>query len=86
MVNIVCDMRMYTEVWGHDVQCMQAQWTNSMGHRESIYRDKIYLQRTNHGPMGTHAMHVQKNNPIGTQGTCVYKGPWIGCTNRGPIL
>ena len=26
---------------------------------------------------GGDTMHVQKNNPIGTQGTCVYKGPTL---------
>ena len=69
---------------GHDVQCMQAQRTNPMGHRGSIYRDKMYIQRTNH--MGLWActkeqsyrdttyLCVQRTNPMG-----------IGCTNRRPI-
>ena len=31
-----------------DVQCMQAHRTNPMGHRGSIYRDKMYVQRFKH--------------------------------------
>ena len=58
-----------------DVQCMQAQRTKPMGHRGLIYRDKMYK-----GPIiwaYGDTMHVQKNNPIGTRGTCVYKGPTL---------
>ena len=41
-----------------DVQCMQAQRTKTMGHRGSIYRDKMYIQRTNH--MGLWAQWMYK--------------------------
>ena len=54
-----------------DVQCMQAQRTKPMGHRGSIYRDKMYVQRTNQ--MG----HNACTKTIGTRGTCVYKGPTL---------
>ena len=70
-----------------DLQCMQAQMANPMGYRGSIYRDKMYVQRTNHMGLWGHNpctkeqsyrdmryLCVQRTNPMG-----------IGCTNRGPI-
>ena len=61
---------------GHDVQCMQAQRTNPMGHRGSIYRDKMYVQRTNHNRHVVvnilfYSLHMDQNNGI----KCTYKGP-----------
>ena len=49
VVNIVLFFAtcMYTVVWGYDVQCMQAQRTIQWTQRIDIYRDKIYIQRTN---------------------------------------
>ena len=58
MVNILC----YTVVWGPDVQCMQAQRTNEMGHSGSIY---IRTKDQSYGPMGTQSMY--KRTILGTR-------------------
>ena len=77
MVDIVLFFAtcMYTVVWGHDVQCMQAQRTmQSNGHRESIYTGTKFTYK---GPIvwaNGDLMHVQKNNDMRY---CVYKGPTV---------
>ena len=59
-----------------DVQCMQAQRPNQWD-TEDQYTGTKYTYK---GPIiwaYGDTMHVQKNNPIGTRGTCVYKGPTL---------
>ena len=74
---------MYTVVWG---QCMQAQRTNPMGHREAIYRDKVYIQRTNRMGLGGHNACAKEQSYRDTRYLCVQRTnpTGIGCTNRGP--
>ena len=71
-----------------DVQCMQAQRTNPTGHRGSTYRDKIYVQRTNHMGLWGHNACTKEHSYRDTRYLCVQRtNPMgIGCTNRGPIL
>ena len=69
MVNIYSlHMHVYS-----DVQCMQAQRTKPMDQytgTKCTYKGPIIWAYGD-------TMHVQKNNPIGTRGTCVYKGPTL---------
>ena len=56
-----------------DVQCMQAQRTKPMGQyagTKCTYKGPIIWAYGD-------TMHVHMNNPIGTRGTCVYKGPTL---------
>ena len=71
---------------GHEVQCLQVLRTNPMGHSGSIYRTKCAYKE----PIVWAYGDTMQNNPIGTQGTCVYKGPNLRGSDaqidRGPIL
>ena len=59
-----------------------------MGHRGSIYRDKIYIQRTNHMGLWGHNACTKEQSYRDTRYLCVQMtNPMrIGCTNGGPIL
>ena len=72
MVNIVLFFAHAFIQWWTDVQCMQAQRTNPMGHRGSYTETKCTYKGLIVWAYGA-TMHVQKNNPIGTRGTCVTK-------------
>ena len=48
--------------------------------RIKIQGQNLHTKDQSYGPMGD-TMHAQKNNPIGTRGTCVYKGPTLWGSN-----
>ena len=88
VVNTVLFLHMHAYSGGHNAQCMQAQRTNPMGHRGSIYRDKMYIQRSNHMGLWGHNACTKEQSYKDTRYLCVQRTnpPGIGCTNRGPIL
>ena len=57
-----------------DVQYMQAQRTKPMGHRGSLtYRDKMYVQRTNHMGLWGHNACTKEQSYRDTRYLCVQK-------------